>query len=256
MPAAGQFQVLYDSNTIKLGSSPSVDLQVTGWVQPSEALQEGAKVAVHPPEFGAITLEVALDNLNTSPSGVLFPMDTISEWLNTNYNVHGNWGFNNDGTSNSRIMAMDEAGDHHAYDPQLGAVAAQYLVASSFGLMQVGMLSFNYHTTKGTILESEWDPEGAGAENHILAQVTRPEVSIRWGTALLEYHLYSTDPYAGSSFQTVCPETCPEVAALTAITKMLEYYNGSDKYPNLVLKNVCLFTSRPEVWGFVYPLAP
>jgi len=187
---------------------------------------------------------------------------SINDWGKHNHQIFG--GFNailrvGGGAHNySQNFLECDLGEGDLYDPIFSYLRNQYVLAASFGMMQVGMITYNQETSPGMLLTSEYNL--MGPDRHMLYLAKYPRVAIRVGSAYDKTMLMTpwnrpTNPFMG--FNAECPETCTVSKLRFSVRTMLERYNGSGAYPTAVIDlsdvaggpaRIEYFSTHPEIW--------
>jgi outer membrane protein assembly factor BamB/flagellar hook assembly protein FlgD len=208
----------------------------------------GDKVSTLPTEIP--DLETYLNSLYDGSSQMEYPSNALSinDWVRHNVGIFG--GFNatlrvqKGSAAASQNYLHCDLGEDDLYDPKFSALRNQYILASSFGMMQVGILAYDPETTMGSILMEDYDLNEP--DNHILLLSYYPDIGIRAGVGEDKYYLYWS-----SAFQTSCSFNCSVDDLRSRVRNMLYLYNRNIRYPEWVIDDnskIEYFSTHPEFW--------
>jgi hypothetical protein len=141
------------------------------------------------------------------------------------------------------------------YDPKYDDATAQFIIASSFGLMQTTMLFMSEYTNEGLrFLDEEWDIRADDDEKNYLNIAKKPWRSLQTGTFHYKYNLYNNTMFP---FLATCGENCDRESLLQSARAGLCRYNGQTPdsstghcpYVDLVFEYLDEYSSQLDRWG-------
>ncbi len=249
------------TDEVILGSEPGTDLTLDVKPMLLTEIPDGSKITNLPSDIPS--LEGFLNSLwDGDPSGQgkkEYPAAALSinDWVKANHQIFQ--GFNailrvgGGAHYSSQNFLECDLGEGDLYDPKFSYLRNQYVLAASFGMMQVGMITFDQDDDLGRVLTSEYDLRDA--HRHMLYLAKYPRVAIRAGTAVDKYRLYAST--GGEAFQTNCKEDCQVSQLRSRVRGMLVLFNGSAAYPAHVIDDadtvggpsrIEYFSTHPEIW--------
>jgi len=254
------------TDAIILGSEPSADLTLEATPMLLTEIPEGTKITSLPSDIPVLEdfLNSLWDGDPTDQGRKEYPAAALSinDWVEHNHTIFG--GFNailrvgGGAHGYSQNFLECDLGEGDLYDPKFSYLRNQYVLAGSFGLMQVGMLVYKQTEEGGRVLSSEYDL--MDSTRHVLYLAKYPRVAIRVGTVFDKVLLTRpwnrpTNPYGG--FSSECPQTCTETKLRFSVRTMLVRYNGSSNYPAEVIDlpdvaggspRINYFSTHPDIW--------